>query len=182
MRGMRWLSVAVLGGGLVVGGAGAAGAAGAPYCGITWGSLAKSGGSLSPGPLLAARTGRHACYDRVVFDFAGPATGYRVRYATAVPQEGSGAALPVAGGAQIWVELLEPSYDQTGRSTTPYRAGQHVGAVAGYRTLRDVVYGSSFEGYTAFGVGVRARLPYRVFTLPGPGGRSRIVLDVAHHW
>jgi hypothetical protein len=45
-----------------------------------------------------------------------------------------------------------------------------------------VVFGGSFEGQTLFGVGARARLPFRVFTLAGPGGHSRIVLDVAHRW
>ena len=60
--------------------------------------------------------------------------------------------------------------------------GDHVAAVGGYRTLRDVVYGGCFEGRTTFGVGVRARLPFRVFTLAGPGTRSRIVLDMAHRW
>ena len=60
--------------------------------------------------------------------------------------------------------------------------GAHLASVSGYRTLRDVVYGGSFEGYTAFGVGVRARPPFRVFTLAGPGNHSRIVIDVAHHW
>jgi hypothetical protein len=54
--------------------------------------------------------------------------------------------------------------------------------VLGYRTLRDVVFGGSFEGYTTFAVGVRARLPFRVFVLAGPGTHSRIVLDVAHQW
>ncbi len=32
------------------------------------------------------------------------------------------------------------------------------------------------------GVGVRARLPFRMFSLAGPGTGSRIVLDVAHRW
>jgi hypothetical protein len=40
----------------------------------------------------------------------------------------------------------------------------------------------SFEGQTTIGLGVRARLPFRVFTLDGPGNGSRIVIDVAHHW
>jgi hypothetical protein len=29
---------------------------------------------------------------------------------------------------------------------------------------------------------VRARLPFRVFTLSGPGGGSRLVIDVYQHW
>jgi hypothetical protein len=29
---------------------------------------------------------------------------------------------------------------------------------------------------------VRARLPFRVFSLAGPGAGSRLVIDVAHRW
>jgi len=29
---------------------------------------------------------------------------------------------------------------------------------------------------------VRARLPFRVFVLAGPGNGSRLVIDVAHRW
>ena len=58
-------------------------------------------------------------FDRVVFDFRGAATGYNVRYADQVLSEGKGDALPVAGGARIWVELQEPAYDiQTGALTS----------------------------------------------------------------
>ncbi len=153
-----------------------------PYCGITWGSLPKGNDTMSSAALVNVRTGQHPCYDRVVFDFQGPATGYRVGYGAAVSQ-GKGDPLSVAGGAQLSVELLEPAYDvETGALTYPHAFGDHVANVAGYRTLRDVVYGGSFEGYTTFGVGVRARLPFRVFTLAGPGTHSRIVLDVAHRW
>ena len=35
---------------------------------------------------------------------------------------------------------------------------------------------------TGIGLGVRARLPYRVFVLDGSGGGSRLVIDVAHRW
>jgi hypothetical protein len=159
-------------------------AASAPYCGITWGSLDKSAGSLSPASLLATRTGQHDCYDRLVFEFDGPADGFSVGYRSEVYTDGEGAPLSgrTAGGALMAVHLLEPAYDQSGRITYPYRSGDHVANVAGYRTLRDVVYGGSFEGYTTFAVGVRARLPFRVFVLAGPGSHSRIVLDVAHRW
>jgi hypothetical protein len=172
----------------LIGGAGAASAApataaAAPFCGITWGSLPRAGGDLSPAPLLDLRTGRHDCYDRVVFDFDGPASGYRVRYADNVVSQGQGANLSIAGGAKLDVTLLEPANNvETGAATFPHAAGDHVANVAGYQTLRDVVYGGSFEGYTTVGIGVRARLPFRVLTLAGPGGHSRIVIDVAHRW
>jgi hypothetical protein len=186
------ITLAVLVAGLV-GGAGAAGAtqvssttetaaaaAAAPYCGITWGSTAKAGSTvLSQAPLIAARTGRQTCYDRVVFEFNGRVSGHSVRYGEAYT-EGQGRPMSpfTAGGALLAVSLRAPAYTVS----YPHRTGDHVAEVRGYRTLRDVVFGGSFEGYTTFAVGVRARLPFRVFVLPGPGGRSRIVLDVAHRW
>ena len=54
--------------------------------------------------------------------------------------------------------------------------------VAGYQTFRQVASAGSFEGYSNFGLGVRARLPFRVFALDGPGNGSRLVIDVAHFW
>ena len=54
--------------------------------------------------------------------------------------------------------------------------------VSGFDTFRQVASGGSFEGYTTVGLGVRARLPFRTFVLPGPGAGSRLVIDVAHRW
>ena len=53
--------------------------------------------------------------------------------------------------------------------------------VNGWQTLRQVA-AESFEGYTTVGIGVRAQLPFRVFTLNGPGAGSRLVVDVANYW
>jgi hypothetical protein len=162
---------------VLLGGVGAVSArASTPYCGITWGSLAKNGGTLSPAELVTTRTGEATCYDRVVFELSGPANGYQVGYTSVVSSEGQGLPLSVAGGALLGVHLLEPS------DGYPHATGDHVAAVAGYRTFRDVVYGGTFEGHTTFAVGVRARLPFRVFVLAGPGSHSRIVLDVANRW
>jgi hypothetical protein len=154
-----------------------------PYCGITWGSQARTAGALSTAPLLSTRTGRHGCWDRLVFEFNGTADGYRIHYGETYT-EGQGTPLSpyTAGGALINVQLWAPSYDDRSTPTYPARTGDHVANVVGYDTLRDVVFGGSYEGYTTFAVGVRARLPFRVFVLAGPGSHSRIVLDVAHRW
>jgi len=158
-------------------------AAAAPFCGITWGSTDKAGGALSQAALVAARTGQHDCYDRLVFEFDGSADGYTVNYGEAYTQ---GRGLPMspytAGGALLNVVLLAPSYDQSYGATFPAGTGDHVINVLGYQTLRDAVFGGSYEGYTTFAVGVRARLPFRVLVLSGPGTHSRIVIDVAHRW
>ncbi|MFG1872853.1 AMIN-like domain-containing (lipo)protein [Micromonospora arborensis] len=178
------LAVVVAG---LVAGAGSSSAAGtttgSPYCGITWGSAEKSAGALSSAPLVDVRAGRHDCYDRVVFEFAGPVDGYAVGYGETWT-EGEGLALSpyTAGGALLRVSLRAPAYDDAHQGTVPYAVGAHVANLLRYPTLRDVVFGGSFEGYSTFAVGVRARLPFRTFVLAGPGTHSRIVLDVAHQW
>lgn len=113
-----------------------------------------------------------------------PFSWNRVRYGDPVTQAAGFDLAPyMAGGALLTVVLLDPDNNiQTGAITYAHRSGDHVANVLRDRTLRDVIYGGSFEGYTTFGVGVRARPPFRVFVLSGLGTHTRIVLDIAHHW
>jgi hypothetical protein len=155
----------------------------APYCGITWGSQEKSGGNLSTGALLEVRTGRHECFDRVVFEFNGPANGFNVGYRDVFTEAVGDLMNPyVAGGAVLGVQLMAPAYSPDYSWVFPARSGAHVGVVVGNQTLRDVMFGGSYEGYSTFAVGVRATLPFRVIVLAGPGSHSRIVIDIAHRW
>jgi len=157
--------------------------AAASTCSTPWTSGADTAEAQNPSPLVAVRTGSHACFDRVVFEIAGSVgAGWNVRYVDVVRTDGSGQALTVPGGARLAVTLRHPAYDAAGVATFPATVGKPVANVRGYPTLRSVVYGGSFEGFTTFGVGTRARLPFRVFALAGPGGHTRIVLDVAHRW
>ena len=162
----------------------AAPARAAAACSTAWGSTGEWVERLGPAALTAVRTGRHSCFDRLVVDLAGPAAGYRVEYVDQVFQDGSGAVLDVPGGARLLLNVHHPAHDAAGAPTIvpAPAAGEQVADVRGYRTLRSVVYGSSFEGATTFGVGVRARLPFRVLVLDGPGGGGRLVVDVAHRW
>jgi hypothetical protein len=157
-------------------------AAATPYCGIVWGSLDKSAPGLSGAPVTNVRTGRHDCYDRLVVDLAGPAGGYTARYVAEVTRDGSGAVVPTRGGASIQVTVNDPAYDPSGSPTYVPANEAELTNVTGYRTFRQVVWAGTFEGYTTVGVGVRARLPFRVFVLSGPGAGSRLVVDVAHRW
>jgi hypothetical protein len=162
--------------------AAAAGTA-ATGCATGWGSTPESTATQNSSPLVQIRTGQHACFDRVVFQIAGSVgAGWDVAYVDAVLADGSGELVPVAGGARLAVVLRHPSYDENGQPTYWAGVGHHVADLAGFRTLRSVVYAGSFEGYTTLGVGTRARLPIRVFALAGPGGDTRIVVDVAHQW
>ncbi|MGY1615813.1 hypothetical protein ACI797_03640 [Geodermatophilus sp. SYSU D00691] len=159
-------------------------AATAPYCGITWGSTAE--GDLPVQPAAGAtitdvRSGQHACFDRLVLEVAGPAPDYRVEYVSQVTADGSGAVVPLRGGAYLQVTAGAVAYDRYGRPTFG-PIGPELVDVAGYRTFRQATYAGSFEGLTTLGVGVRARLPFRVFVLDGPGTGHRLVLDVAHAW
>ena len=182
-RMMALVAAAALTGTLVASGISTARAASSPYCGITWGSLAKSDMRMTPAPVVGARMGQQSCYDRLVLDIAGaPAPGYIVRYTDGFSQPGSGTPIPVRGGAVLTVTALAPAYDGNGNSTVPWRAGSRIATPTGFQTFRDLVYGGSFEGETTVGLGVRARLPFRVFTLAGPGSGTRLVIDVAHRW
>jgi hypothetical protein len=148
-----------------------------PYCGITWGSGEKSVNPDPGGNVTNVRSGQQSCYDRLVIDMAGPASGYWVSYVDQITEDASGTPIPVRGGARIAVTVYAPSYDHNGNMTYHFANRNELVNVTGYQTFRQVVYAGSWEGTTSLGIGVRARLPFRVFTLPG-----RVVIDVAHSW
>ncbi|WP_225994553.1 hypothetical protein [Streptomyces sp. SS1-1] len=155
----------------------------ATACPTGWGSQAEIRSAATMKSVTDVRTGRHACFDRMVVDVPGAGTGrlgYTVQYVSRVHQDGSGRPVTVGGGAVIEVRVGAPAYDAgSGRPTYPARAGQRLPGVnlTGYRTFRDTRFVGSFEGDTQIGLGVRARLPFRVWVADG-----RIVVDVAHNW
>ena len=52
----------------------------APFCGITWGSGAKSAPPMVQDHIRATRVGEHACFDRLSVDMGGkPVPGYNTR-------------------------------------------------------------------------------------------------------
>lgn len=164
----------------------AAQATGRPWCGIRWGSLAKSAGASEADWVLEGRVGRHRCYDRLVFEFHGPAAGATVRYVRRVPLAGDMLRQP-KGGARLMVRLpttLPPASATQGavQADLAGLTGGRMFDVRGFRTFRDVRWGGVTSTGATIGLGVRARLPFRVFVLDGPGTRSRVVVDVAHRW
>ena len=189
-RGLALLAAAVLSGGLL----GTAQASPTyrgdqPFCGQVWGSLPEVERLTTSDVVITdVRAGRHVCFDRLVIDLRGPAQGtpsYDVRYVDAVSQQGSGHAVPLEGGAALRVLIGAPAYDDGYEPTfEPDEDGDAV-SVDGFDTLRQVAWAGSFEGQTSLGVGTRARLPFRVFTLLGPPGDDRavrLVIDVGHRW
>ncbi|MGY1621968.1 hypothetical protein ACI789_07230 [Geodermatophilus sp. SYSU D00965] len=164
-----------------------AAASAAPYCGITWGSQPRSVDPQDPGDDLVTdvRAGRHACFDRVVVEVAEVSgfDSWSVRYVPVVREDGSGAAVPLRGGAALQVTLGAVGYDDTGVPTYAPDDMLEAVDVRGYSTLRQVAWLGSFEGQSGLGIGTRARLPFRAFVLEGgSAGVDRLVIDVAHRW
>ncbi|WP_159841389.1 AMIN-like domain-containing (lipo)protein [Nocardia sp. CY41] len=157
-------------------------ASAAPACASGWGSIPKTSQARSLAPLTGVRTGRHDCFDRLVFDVAGPVTGYHVGYVERVVMDGSGALVPLRGGAFLSITLNAAAYDDSFTPTYNPSNRAELADVRDYRTFRQVAWAGSFEGQTTIGAGTRARLPFQVSTLTGPGGGSRVVVDVAHSW
>ena len=153
----------------------------APYCGITWGSVAKAGPTTLPAPratAVAVRAGRHGCYDRLVLDVRGVTSfgTWRAEYVRTVTEDASGRPVALRGGAFLQISV---------GAGQGYRSSSELVPVAGFTTFRQVASAGSFEGVTSIGLGVRARLPFRVLTttgIPGSTDGVRIVVDVAHAW
>jgi hypothetical protein len=151
-------------------------------CPRGWGSLPEANSRMSAAHVANVRTGRHACFDRIVVDVNGRANGYDVRYVKNVSTDGAGFLVPLRGGAKLQIVVRASSYDDNGKATYRPKNGRELTNLAGYTTLRQLASAGSFEGQTTIGVGVRARLPFRVLTLTGPGSNTRLVIDVAHTW
>jgi hypothetical protein len=176
-----WLTAIImtLGLGLLVPGSASA----TPTCSMVWSSLAKTNQAMSAASVTNVRSGQHYCFDRLVIDLKGKATGYNVRYVSKVAQVGSGLPIKLRGGAFLQVTAHAPSYDSaTGKATFVPANRSEVTNVSKYKTFRQVAWAGSFEGRTTLGLGVRARLPFKVFTVAGPGNGSKLVIDVAHRW
>ena len=163
-------------------------ASASPYCGITWGSQAETADAGDRERLYDVRAGRHACFDRLVIDVGGEDTtfgSFSVRYVPVVRQDGSGEPVPVRGAADLEIAVHAPAYDEQGRPTFQPADPREVVDVSGYRTFRQVAWAGSFEGSTTLALGVRARLPFRVFSVtgtPNSDDTPRLVIDVAHGW
>ncbi|MEV5961979.1 hypothetical protein AB0L70_09465 [Kribbella sp. NPDC051952] len=147
-----------------------------------WSSLPEASEYAGPGVLTNVRTGRHASFDRIMFEVDGVPSWYLVHYVRNVSTAGNGELVPLRGGAKLEIVLSVPSYDDAGRSRyRPANRGE-LATVRRYLTFRQVAAAGGSEGQTTFGLGLRAHLPFRVFTRTGRHSTSQVVIDVAHTW
>ena len=146
-------------------------------CPVGWGSLTKTEATTTSADMVGLRAGRHACFDRLVFDFRGEVDGYWVSYVDQVTAEATGDVVAVRGGARLQVSVHARAHDDRYKPTYLFGDAAKLVDVASYQTFRQVAWAGSQHGTTSVGLGTRARLPFRVFALP-----NRIVVDVAHRW
>ncbi len=131
--------------------------------------------SSSPPVLLkAVRTGKHASFDRVVFEFEGSTIpGYRVEYVNKPVACGSGDAVEVAGQGFLVVQIMPAdAHTEAGVPTIQDRQQK-----PNLEVLKELKLICDFEGEVSWVLGLSSRNPYRVLELSNP---ARLVIDVAH--
>ena len=140
--------------------------------GLALALAAAPAGAQSTPTLVDVRAGRHAGFDRVVFEFRGavPATR-RIGYVDQLTQDGSGEPVEVAGGADLQVVFEGANaHDDSGSPTVSPRRFS-----PGFGALKEVAQVGDFEAVVTYGLGVDRRRPFKVSTLSGP---SRLVIDL----
>jgi opacity protein-like surface antigen len=158
-------------------------AAASAACPSGWGSVKETSNAHPDSTIVDARAGRHTCFDRFVVVLEGAAPGYNVQYVKKFVPSADGRVVDLRGAATLRITMLGArAHDNAGKATySPARRSNMVD-VSGFRTFRQAYWGGTFEGTTVIGLGVRARLPFRVFSVAGSGGTTRLVIDVAHTW
>ncbi len=109
-------------------------------------------------------------YDRVVFEFRGPVPQVdRPGYVKQLIGDGSGLPVPINGKA-IFAMTMRPAqaHNEQGQATASTRIyGQ-------LRNVQQIKSAGDFEAVLTYGIGLRHRSQFRVFTLTQP---SRVVVD-----
>ena len=108
----------------------------------------------------------------------------RVRYLTEIRGLGLSRPVDLRGGALLEIVVQTPYGPDPPSVASTYapRNPRELVDVAGWRTFRQVSLVEVYESQITVGLVVRARLPFRVYTLDGPGQRSQLAIDVAHRW
>ncbi len=132
-----------------------------------------NGARLSP---LDMRFAVHDGFDRIVLDLVGPGEpGWHGEYVKNPMLAGSGAPVKVRGKSDLQVSVTGVVYPIED-GAVEYRGLQRVRPRDG-GNVREVVYGSIFEGQLELYVGLKSKQPFRVFRLADP---TRVVIDVQH--
>jgi hypothetical protein len=129
--------------------------------------------NLAPALLRAVRTGRHAGFDRVVFEFEGNAVpGYHIEFgAKPVKDCGEGAVVPVSAEAVMLIRLQPANaHTEAGVATVTDRQRN-----PNLPILKELKLICDFEAQVEWVAGIKSRNPYRVTELTNP---ARLVVDI----
>lgn len=136
-------------------------------------TVASGPGTATSGqPILSdVRVGKNDGYDRIVFEFQGPALpSYEVKYVQSVSQCGSGKPVTTSGAAQLSVTFRPAAAHDSGGNPTV--ASNDI--MANLQSIKEAKPSCDFEGVVAWVVGTVFR-PYRVIELQNP---TRLAIDI----
>jgi hypothetical protein len=121
------------------------------------------------------RAARQSGFDRIVFEFQGPLSGYSIEYLRSrwYEDEAGRRRLKLAGNAFVHVNLHLIPVDEEQLKLSQAKDFCPKGPLR-FRSLMEVEEGTFFEGYYDFLMGIRSRKPFRVTELANP---SRLVID-----
>lgn len=121
------------------------------------------------------RAGRHAGFDRVVFEVAGGGLpGWEARYVPEARSAGSGLPVDVAGDAVL--QLVMTGVGRPADTGIPPYAGPDPVALGG-EAVQEVALDTIVEGQQVSFLGIAAERPFRVYRLQNP---NRVVVEVVH--
>jgi hypothetical protein len=124
--------------------------------------------------LVQVRYGRHADFDRAVFQFEEGRPGYRIAYAQPpILGEFSGLPIEIAGEAFLRVNFAAAAHDEDGLPT--YLGPREL--KPGLPALLEAVETGDFENSLTWVLGLSGAGGFRVFALDEP---FRVVVDVGH--
>jgi hypothetical protein len=125
--------------------------------------------------LTAVRADAHSTYDRVVFEFDGPAPGYAATYVTdPLTNEDSGAPIPINGSSVLKLAMKSAASADVGVIIRDTYTGPDRFTPPGTPVVAELVQVSDFEGTLTWAIGLRREAPFKVQTLSSP---SRLVID-----
>lgn len=122
------------------------------------------------------RTGEHATFDRIVFDFQNGLPGYRVEYVSPpILADGSGLEVEIDGSAFLQVRFNPAAAHDPDTGASTYAGPLEI--TPGLASVLEIERTGDFEAYLTWVFGLPAQLDFRVIELTDP---YRIVIDIAH--
>ena len=126
--------------------------------------------------LRAVRVGSNSGFERIVFEFAGAAPGYRIAWVKGpITADASGLPVSVKGAAYLRIILSPASGIDPSNANAVYTGPDRIPVAAETTLITDLVRTGDFEAVLSWVAGATKRVPFRVLTLTAP---TRLVIDL----